>query len=288
MLNKKLWIVLGMMAMGCAANTEAPSDASNTEETEESADSLVARKHVGTYVRIEDYKKSACNLLDRLELRANGTFAATGAPSGPVLCATIYAPALEGTWSSTASGKIALKVRGRSVASAKASADVLKFNEGQSSGLSFGGKLKKLGDDQCRTEADCGSGEQCVRPYLSPCAPGVTCNYPNPSLGVCNDVPVPPPGTSCGPDLVCNAGEVCRAYGTGACPPNQPCPEPAVVYACVPADEPTDGGTPVCMLPEGCDPVEAQDAGPSSDGGTGSGATDAGSPAVVVDAQRGR
>lgn len=284
MLNKKIWLVLGLMAMGCAANTESAPVETN-DETEESSDSLSSRRLVGTYARLVD-SVDGCQVVSRLELDARGRFSAQfdysavpGRPSA-FLCAAVIPAPLSGTWSATSRGRITLRTGRRVVASAVGNGNNVRFTSSSSAAGDFAGTLARLDAGSCLNGSDCDNGDQCVLPMPAPCAPGVVCSRPSRLVGFCAATPGevdagsdggtpgdagPPPavdaGSSaeCGPTLLCGPGYECRAYGLGA---------------------PCEIGADACVSVAYSCELSTDDAGAPVDGGSGGGSTTA--VAVVV------
>ena len=281
---------MGLVVMGCAANTDVPVDSTTVDETEEASDSLSSRRLIGTYARVVD-SIDGCSVVSRLELGAGGRFkakfddsAVPGRPSA-FMCAAVVAETRAGTWSATNRGRITLRAGRSVVAVASGNGNKVQFASSAGSAFHFAGTLERLGDDQCLDSRDCLDGEQCVLPFLNPCAPGETCSRPGRLIGFCAATPEPidsgilsPPDAggypdaeppvdagpapdagdvACGPTLLCGPGYECRSYGLGApCRVGEECA--SIAYLCV-----ATGG------------------GGSADAGSGGGSTDA--SVVVVD-----
>ena len=262
LMQKKMWAVLGLVAMGCAANTESVSGGDDSNEQSDSEE-LSARRHAGTYARF-DQSISGCDLSVRLTLRPNGTFVSEGGASGPVFCAAVALPPETGRWSS-AGNVITLKQRSRTVATAKVANGKLSFRQvrGQTH---FVGTLVKLAAGQCADARDCRADEYCTPPvglpYCDVIGPDGSCNNPvEPGPGYCTAAPVDPPADGCFSDAECGYGGICIRPEI-ICDPTSPVP---------------------CVQPGGFCSYEGTDAGPPPDvdGGPGPG-TDGGAPELCT------
>lgn len=230
LIQKKIWLVLSLVAMGCAANTEGPTAAETGDRTSDSEE-LSARRHAGTYVRF-DQSVAGCDITVRLTLRADGSFVSESGSVGPVFCPAVATPPVTGRWTSSGN-TVTLKQGARVVATAQASAGNLTFRPQRGQGR-FVGKLTKLGAGQCADARDCSANEYCSPPVGLPACdvigPNGACGNPvEPGPGYCapsDPAPSSPcfsdadcaPGGSCSfQDIWCEPGQVCPAVSVGVC-----------------------------------------------------------------------
>ena len=96
-----------------------------------------------------------------------------------------------------------------------------------------------LPPEGCQSDAECRPGQRCEIDYDADCCPpGALCWMDMP---VCEGVCVPDfDPNECWSDEDCRPGQVCQLMCTGACPPNEPCPEPACFGQCVPDPDPRE------------------------------------------------
>ena len=211
----------GALAVGCAAPTDAQDGSAADEQVADTQDALTstASQLVGSFWT----HSPAVSGFARLELKANGHYAASVDPAGKIACVT--SPCLlpeSGTWNASkkAGGGIRLRIRPNGQASRWY--DATKTG-GASPKLTLARSgvtetLAQLGANACLDSADCKSNEECGPKYcLMYCAFGDPfCCGPS----TCQPK-APPAGKFCGgiANIACAANEDCVDDPTDGCDP---------------------------------------------------------------------
>jgi hypothetical protein len=198
--------------LGCAVTAaETPTD--DVAATQDEITLAAASALAGNYYR----QAAGISGFARLELRADGTYAAQIDLSAVALCANYPCLAPEsGRWSASPKAGGGHRLRLRPTGEAARFYDAARTSSALV--LSRGGvteTLIALDPDQCLDDADCGAGQTCGEKVCL-----MWCEVDDPFCcgpSVCEPAP-PPPTTDCGP-VQCGAGEVCCNPLDGICTP---------------------------------------------------------------------